>query len=735
MSRTKSKSLSNSIDSKDAAMDLEVRDEDDRIFQIWNLQIMMDLNGSETPTPFNLDMFYHPDLEDDKPVTTSKTPFFTRDAAFPGFNLMFRSMKDRIEFFFNIDVFKRIMLLEGTNWVNREELDKQSEKESEEIGKMVEYTPISREEEDNERENVKTMLRCLFSISNKFDYSIASTFEHYIKGKWNPDILYGVDVLESFNLFGFMERFGITKKDRGVSFLKIGGQPKIIMNTVWEDDLVNHPVYREFIKAYYKQLTQSKPTKRKVVNNLNVGKHKLDAQLMKNRYLSNLKKTIISRIKEYVSGTKRSYDDLFQTSSKQKVSVDTLEWNLVNMSDSKLVEVLTDVFEDKAPLNAKLTTENETIKDDANAKLYRVDSFHDINSVVRVLKNKECLRVIVSFLYASVSNDTRNFTKDTAIRNVASKFEQIGDTDYGHDMLKAANEIGLIPIAISEYEKNTNSTFQFGDFDKMFKADYLNLAIDVLVAQQVIDFIQRNTIIRVAKEGVYFDGTKENELDKLMIARIRKLYPDVLETSNQLGTSLFNVVRPKRITSNPNLYHLLSRVQMGRWPETDDPEQQKQYEREKTMLVFIHNKYFSRFPPNHRNRQETPYMCTGVDTVIQANPNAGSDKSVEKEMLEIYVRFTIVDHAKYMEDKNAECKISDDFLANEIHYLLDVNSTALTNPYRDFRLLDGITESKSETGPPTSTSASNSRTGGSVYNRIRKSRSSRIRGKRVTRKW
>jgi hypothetical protein len=124
-----------------------------------------------------------------------------------------------------------------------------------------------------------------------------------------------------------------------------------------------------------------------------------------------------------------------------------------------------------------------------------------------------------------------------------------------------------------------------------------------------------------------------------------------------------------------------------------------------------------------------------VDTVIQANPNAGSDKSVEKEMLEIYVRFTIVDHAKYMEDKNAECKISDDFLANEIHYLLDVNSTALTNPYRDFRLLDGITESKPETGPPTSTSASNSRTGGSVYNRIRKSRSSRIRGKRVTRKW
>jgi hypothetical protein len=729
------KSIAPSKQNGDTTVDSEVRDADDRIFQISNLQIMMDVNGLAKSEPFDLDMLYHPELEEDKPITTSKTPYFTRDALFPGFNLMFRSMKDRVEFFFNIDVFKRTMLLEGTNWIDREKEDGDSDTASKEAAdntanptiSLVEYTPLSKEEEANERANVMTLLRCLFSISNKFDKPISSTFEHYIKGKWNPEILYGTDVIESLNVFGFMEKFGITKKDRGVSYLKIGGKNRIIMNTVWEDDIINHPVYRKFILAYYKQLSQSKPAKRKVANNFNVGNNKLYAQLVKNTYISSLKKLLVSEIDKYIQSNGMSYAALFNVSSRQQANSESIEWIMANMSDNKLREVIDKVFSDANKierLNGEMSGINKTIVDIPNTKSYKVNSF-DKNTIFSTLKNKECIRVVLSYLNSNISNDSRNFTKDSAIRNITIKFEQISDTVYAqNDMVRAANDIGLISNAISEYEKTLKTTFELGDFDKMIKSEYLNLAVDIIAANRVLDFIEKNIIIRIANNGVYFDGTKETELDKLVISRIHKLYEDVLNTSKELGTTLFDVVRPKRITSNPNLYYLLNRIQMGRWPETDDEELQKQYDREKNMLVFIHNKYFSRYPPNIRNRQETPYMCTGVDTVISNNKRENNSVS---EMLEIYVRFTVIDHSKFMEDGHAECKIQNDFLANELHYLLDVNSIALVNPFREFRLIDDITTNG------LTTIKEPSKTRGGFSNNKRKTYSKRIRSRRITR--
>lgn len=192
-------------------------DVDDRQFNVSTMQIMIDVDGKEKAAiPFTLDMLYSPELEKDPPVTTSKLPFFTRDGAFPSFTLQMANLKYRIEFFFNINKFNRIMNELGDNWMSEDDIKQRTSPQQD---KNVSI-PLTQTERENEQSNVETLLRSLFPISSKFDTALVSSYDRDILQKTSFDVIRSIDPLESINIFGFMDKFGFIKPDRGISYLK-----------------------------------------------------------------------------------------------------------------------------------------------------------------------------------------------------------------------------------------------------------------------------------------------------------------------------------------------------------------------------------------------------------------------------------------------------------------------------------------------------------------------------------
>jgi hypothetical protein len=645
----------------------EVRDESDRPFQISQLQVMLNINGkSKEQVPFNLDMIYSPDLESNPPVTTSKLPFFTRDALFPGFNLTFRSMKERIEFFFNINEFKRIMLQEGSGWVDtsakpmkeetpvEEDEDEENEKpKNARPAEDADYVPFSDEQIRIEKDNIMTFLRCFFFISDSFGNAIQSTHQHLMKGTWNPEILYGMDVLQSVNFFGFMETFGIIKKDYGFSYIKVDGKPQLIFGTIWENDIVNHPVYKIFLSNYYKQISNGKPLIYKVEKDKRSFLARLKKQLDKSKSTSKEKKEILAKIaaKDYKQIAKD-----FGISSRIKLDADNLEWNLLNLPETKLLEGL-----------------NKSIGTSAGPK------------DAKILQKKQYLGAMISFLSTNISDqDSRYAARNNVIQNIIGKLDRINETT---EIEQAAKELLTIQSLMYEYnEKNRSAPLSLGEFDTEFKSGYLNYAVDFTAAKLALDFLENNVVIRQAKNKVYFDGSEETEADRLVLSRIKYLYESVFAMSTKLGQSLSDVYRPKRITSNPYLYRLIYRTRFGQFQEETDAETQK---REEHMFELIYNKYFSRYPPNVRNKTDAPYLYTGVDSVSTSD----SPSSDDMERVEIYVRLNVLNKDKFENDQKARCKTTNDSLTNRLRYLLDIPSTSVENPFRDYQLADGISES------------------------------------------
>jgi hypothetical protein len=104
------------------------------------------------------------------------------------------------------------------------------------------------------------------------------------------------------------------------------------------------------------------------------------------------------------------------------------------------------------------------------------------------------------------------------------------------------------------------------------------------------------------------------------------------------------------------------------------------------------------------------YMYTGVDTVIKPpqvreekdEKKKTEDPGISEEFSEIYVRMNVIDKTNYEKMPKSHCKWKEDALTNDLHYLLDMNSTAYVNPFREFALAEemmGSSENEPEPEP------------------------------------
>ena len=168
------------------------------------------------------------------PVLTSEFPFFTRNVRYPE-SIQTLEWRKRYEFFFNKELFisklKQEAIDNPRNFLKRVE----TEKDQEWIIKT-------------EKHNVMVTLRALFPIPEAFGKALDNSYDMLIK-KTNNRVIRDINIRSAMNIFGFMYKFGIANKEMEEYFVNIDGKRYMVDNIIWENDLLNHPIYRSFLKS------------------------------------------------------------------------------------------------------------------------------------------------------------------------------------------------------------------------------------------------------------------------------------------------------------------------------------------------------------------------------------------------------------------------------------------------------------------------------------------------------
>jgi hypothetical protein len=663
---------------------------ENRLFKISNLKIMLDLtptskNRDANIVPFTFDMYFHPDFEKDAPATTSKFPVFTNEAQYP--YLQSKSLKERVEFFFNIQKFTEEIRANGSNWV-------------ESLNQDTDVDARNAQLIENEKANIASMLRAIFPISEQFGNVLSSSYDNHILQNMNWEVVYGIDAMELANIFGFAERFGFMKKDRNSSYLKINGTPKTIFSVTWENDVVNHPVYRKFIETYINQLKRTKMNQYEFANDVALKKDALNLKLVESWDKYSVKDQVYKKYLPKllnILGMSADNSDLYKVEKKlNQISESELvkKWSEAGMLDgmqikNKMKNVMTklravNAFKQSKPTDG--TDESKMTPEDIAKALKDVNS---IGSLIHYLEGQ-----LSSNDYDEYGRRRSSSKERDIIQRIIFKLTSL-NSENGAKGLAAANTLSEV------YDMITENNISLGEYSKLFK-EYLNLAVDVQLANRVYLFVSETTPIPIAKNGVFIDGTKETETDKLIGRKMREGdYVAILKQSEELSNSVENVYVPKRKTSNVVLFDLIERIrgkQKKNKPQNVSDDKFRREEKAK-QLVFekVFRKYLAKNPMNYPLAELKQYMYTGVDTTIKP-PQSREESSEEKkkteepgiseEFSEIYVRIDFVDKMNYDNTPIAQCKLKDDVLKNELHYLLDMNSLSDLNPFRDYRLAE-----------------------------------------------
>lgn len=680
-------------------MEEERYDSENRVFKISNLQIMLDLNKTSATKnkdanilPFTYDMYFHPDLEKDAPKTTSKVPFFTNEAQYPF--LQSKSLKDRVEFFFNIDKFTEIVRSEGSNWV--EPLDKDTDIEAR-----------NAQIQENEQANIATMLRALFPISGEFGNALTSSYDNHILQNTNWEVLYGIDAMEVFNLFGFAERFGFIDKNRNASYLKIGGKPKSIFSVTWENDVVNHPVYRKFVETYIVQLKRTKMSTYEVYSGLDTKKSALDEKLTESWAKYSVKNTIYSNAKTMeqlcqmlgiptdtpVYKIEKKLNQISESDIAQKWKANE-NLSKLEISSKKLKKVTNTIITANRVINAFKPKPKPKPKQGGGASGENMTP----EEIAKALKDTNTIGSLIHYLEGQSASSNDDMRYRYGSRSNPKEREITQRMTFKLTSLNSENGAKGIVAANVFFEVNdmmTENNISLGEYGKMFK-EYLNLAVDVKAANNAYLFVSENRPIPVAKNGVFANGTKETESDKLVDRKIRENYGEVLKQSEELANSVFDVYVPKRKTSNPYLFELIEKISGKQKPKKEETVDKDEQRAKEQVFEKIYRKYLAKKPMSYPLTELKKYMYTGVDTTVKP-PEARQEKDdtkkteepgISEEFSEIYVRINFVDKMNYDKASRAQCRWKDDVLKNELNYLLDLNSMSYVNPFRDYALAE-----------------------------------------------
>ena len=145
----------------------------------------------------------------------AKYPFFSDTHAYPKIKLQDFTYERIVEFFFNKEVFTKII---------RNKTQKNLPKQNLQKIKV---------------DNFELTLRLLFPTTYPLVNNIDNSVEYIIPSK-------KLFTMKGSNTFSILPR----RFDRKYSYLNIGSETYTITKTVWNNDVMNHPIYSEFIQTY-----------------------------------------------------------------------------------------------------------------------------------------------------------------------------------------------------------------------------------------------------------------------------------------------------------------------------------------------------------------------------------------------------------------------------------------------------------------------------------------------------
>ena len=619
---------------------------------VFHIRVMLNTNipGME-PTPLSFSMLYHPDLERGKFSGKNYTmPYFTYSVKYPIDVLAKKTYSDRVDFFFNKTRFNKILRKNAIDYIEDDDTATDYIKGSE--GSEKDDLEMDEQIRQNSDHNIKAMLVLLFPIADEFNNVFASSYDQYILEKPSPELFTtrNIDPTTLLNpqwlpLYNFFKPREYTPPIQEVSYLKKDGSTYVVTGVVWQNDLVNHPVYNDFLSVYYSRVREKLNNKRNV------------RRLLFDR--TGVVKGLLAKYAKYESGQDKTPKNVF--------------------------EVIIDILI-KNSRGAKPSTRTPNVK-------YEMEDDAQIKINQKEFTKREVIEKVVNYL-GVVDDLYKGFEgrMDGNPKPTKPKITEISAKNIDEERLNLIVEnIANAYIEYINYNTNAEGGVKLNIRDTSRILSELYNAAIILKSLRLIDEFVKDNIRRLDLNEKNVDGTDKPKLEMDIISTIKTSYPMYFKINEDLAMRVKNVVEPNRRSSNTQLQEYLKELIKPTEEKMNDPY----------ALLDIYNTYIANIKPRIDQEYIDKYMYVGVSTVSgnstsgKASPDKTSGKDeIAGEMPEVYVYINVVSKDDYEKNPNRACAMDDDRIANNLRQVLYANTMLNgtfpeVNPYRSFKFLKG----------------------------------------------
>ena len=247
-------------------------------FDIEALSIVLNTNIPDAKyksITFTRKMLYVPeDKKGGNRILLNDYPYFTQDVLYPRDNLVKFSYQDRVDFFFNLDRFNQLLTPYMENKLDSSKKDDEYYKKR----------------QKNIDKNIMTMLLLLFPTKYPMINELYNSYDYVLTGRKKIEgMLYNPFATQLY------------------SYLDIGGKKYTIKSVAWLNDIMNHPIYNEFLREY-RDFEQAATEK--------IDNAKKDLEDKKNEII-NIIEIVIDK---YIDGIKQIYCGVNQTKNLSNIA-------------------------------------------------------------------------------------------------------------------------------------------------------------------------------------------------------------------------------------------------------------------------------------------------------------------------------------------------------------------------------------------------------------------------------
>jgi len=535
---------------------------------------------------------------------------------------------------------------------------------------------IAKQERDNADHNVKCMLILLLPIADEFVNVFQTSYDQYILNKPSPELytLRNIDPTMLLNptWLPFYNYFSTRKYEppiQEISYIKQGDAKYAVTSVVWLNDIVNHPIYREFLTSFYEKSLEKK-------NNRPRNKTQLKERLTMFRALIQRNQT---------TGDEKMdlFTKLFQT----------------------LLENVNIVLKGKKTPSEQI----QELLGKLNSATGPDSVFLNISKTVTAVTNPKDAAKRDSVIKIAMS-----FSKIILINK---KLQPDGNLEVT-EWFSMIDNIVSAYIEYSLYNESADKGMQINLKDEArILTELYNQAVFIKALRLLDDFLY-NRISRFDMNEKNVDGTPKPKLELDIIRIIRENFPYYIKLNDSIVKPLRNVLEPTRRSSNPDLQQFLKNMFN---PSNMTKKSTGDMSDDKYAILEIYNKYIANTRKHIHHGFTERFMYTGVSTVVEnegasSNTNtpttpetpgvvpkpvggddqqsSNSSSSSYREIPEIYVYVNVVQKEEYEGSENRMCIMSDDMIANNLKRVLFTNtmmddSFPEVNPYRVYRFLKG----------------------------------------------